>query len=294
MKGNGSFSKNKIFRNPLMRFILVILAATIMAFNINSFVYAGDLYPGGFTGLSLLILEIFARFLGIELPYVIVNTLLNSIPALISFKFIGHRFTLYSGLMIVLSGFFTDLMPHIPITDDVLLAAVFGGLFNASAITLCLLAGATSGGTDFVAIYFSQKYGRDVWNYIFGFNVLILCVAGILFGWESALYSIIFQYTTTQALKGMYRRYQQVTLLIVTDNPQLAYQVIKEETNHDATEICATGCYKRSAKTILYSVISADEANLVQIKLKEADPGAFVNIIKSYKIQGRFYSSPRD
>ena len=117
-----------LFRRPFVRLLLVILASIVMAVNLNTFVHAGGLYPGGFTGLSLLILEIFHRFLGIQLPYVLVNTLLNSIPAIISFRFIGHRFTIYSGLMILLSGFLTDLIPVGPMTQDVLLAAVFGGL----------------------------------------------------------------------------------------------------------------------------------------------------------------------
>ena len=286
--------RTSLFHRPIVRLLLVVVASLLMAVNLNTFVHAGGLYPGGFTGLSLLILEIFSRFFGIQLPYVLVNTLLNSIPAIISFKFIGRRFTIYSGLMILLSGFLTDLIPVGPMTQDVLLAAVFGGLLNACAVTLCLVAGATSGGTDFVAIYFSQKYGRDVWNYILAFNVVVLSVAGILFGWDKALYSIIFQYTSTQALRGMYLRYQQVTLLIVTDNPQVAYQLIRDETNHDATEITGTGCYQRSQKTILYSVISADEAHHVRSRLKELDPTAFVNIIKSHKIQGRFYNPPRD
>lgn len=291
---DATLKKKPLFRRPVVRLLLVVLASLLMAVNLNTFVHAGGLYPGGFTGLSLLILEISSRFFHVQIPYVVVNTLLNAVPAIISLKFIGRRFTLYSGLMIVLSGFLTDVIPVGPMTQDILLAAVFGGLLNACAVTLCLVAGATSGGTDFVAIYFSQKYGRDVWNFILAFNVVVLCVAGILFGWDKALYSIIFQYTSTQALRGMYRRYQQVTLLIVTDNPAVAYQVIRDETNHDATEIAGTGCYQRSEKTILYSVISADEAHLVRAKLKELDPTAFVNVIKSYKIQGRFYNPPKD
>ena len=287
-------NKALLVHHPLVRLFLIIAASVLMAINLKTFVHAGGLYPGGFTGLSLLIIEIFSRFFGIQIPFVVINTLLNSVPAFVSFKFIGRRFTLYSGLMILLSGILTDLIPVGPMTQDVLLSAVFGGLLNACAVTLCLVAGATSGGTDFVAIYFSQKYGRDVWNYLLIFNILVLCAAGILFGWDKALYSIIFQYTSTQALRGMYRRYQQVTLLIVTDKPQVAYKIIRDETNHDATEIEGTGCYQRSKKTILYSVISADEAHNVRAKIREVDPDAFVNVIKSHKIQGRFYNPPRD
>ena len=57
--------------------------------------------------------------------------------------------------------------------------------------------GATSGGTDFIAIFFSERKGIDTWNYIFIGNVAILVIAGLLFGWEKSLYSIIFQFTST-------------------------------------------------------------------------------------------------
>ena len=56
--------------------------------------------------------------------------------------------------MIVVSGILTDMVPAWPVTEDILLIAIFGGLINALAISLCLFANATSGGTDFIAIFF--------------------------------------------------------------------------------------------------------------------------------------------
>lgn len=93
--------------------------------------------------------------------------------------------------MIVVSGILTDIVPSFPMTQDILLISIFGGLINALAISLCLFANATSGGTDFIAIFLSEKYGIDSWNYIFAGNVVILGIAGALFGWDKALYSII-------------------------------------------------------------------------------------------------------
>ena len=69
-------------------------------------------------------------------------------------------------------------------TSDILLTSVFGGLLNACAIALCLIAGATSGGTDFIAIFIAQKYNKDAWNYILAFNLVILSSVGFLFGWD--------------------------------------------------------------------------------------------------------------
>ena len=92
-----------------------------------------------------------------------------------------------------------DLFPDITITYDTLLIAIFGGIINGAAISLSLIAGASAGGTDFISIYFSEKRGIDAWNYIFMANVVILMTAGVLFGFDRALYSIIFQFCTTQA-----------------------------------------------------------------------------------------------
>ena len=137
-------------------------------------------------GLTLLLQAIFSRFLGVELPFTLINLLLNSVPIVISFLFIGKKFTLFSCVTIVLSSVLTDTLPGYPLTNDPLLISVFGGIINALGISLCLFAEATSGGTDFIAIFMAERYNRDVWNFIFAGNVVILMTAGLLFGWDKA------------------------------------------------------------------------------------------------------------
>lgn len=177
--------------DTLRRTCLILAGSLIMAVNLKSFVRTGGLIPGGFNGLTRLIQEISALLWHWEPPFSVINFILNAIPAIISFKFIGKKFTGYSCLMIVVSGILTDIVPSFPMTQDILLISIFGGLINALAISLCLFANATSGGTDFIAIFLSEKYGIDSWNYIFAGNVVILGIAGALFGWDKALYSII-------------------------------------------------------------------------------------------------------
>ena len=80
------------------RILVIVLASALMAFNIKSFVRTGGLYPGGATGLTLLIQRSFELFFQIEIPYTIVNVILNIIPIYIGFRFIGKKFTLYSCL----------------------------------------------------------------------------------------------------------------------------------------------------------------------------------------------------
>ncbi len=281
-------------KSDLQRVMLVLLGALVMALNIKIFVRAGDMFPGGFTGLTLLIQRTAARYFQIALPYTLINLLLNAFPAAISFKYIGKRFTLYSGLMIVATSVLTDLLPSLEVTSDPLLISVFGGIINGCAISLCLSASATSGGTDFIAIYFSEKKGIDTWNYVLAGNVAMLVVAGLLFGWEKSLYSIIFQFVSTQVLHALYKRYQKQTLLIITDHPDEVYRIIRDNTHHDATHFMGIGCYEGKEKHMLYSVISAEETSRTIEGIREVDPKAFINCIGTEHITGRFYSSPHD
>jgi uncharacterized membrane-anchored protein YitT (DUF2179 family) len=231
-------------------------------------------------------------------PFSIILYILNAVPAVFCFKFIGQKFTLYSCLMILVSGLLTDWMPSMFIDflqlHDTLLSAVFGGLLNGFATSLCLYADATSGGTDFIAIFISEKYRKDAWKYIFAGNCVILAIAGYMFTLDKALYSIIFQYVTTVALSSLYRGYQQKTLLIITNKPDEIYRLIREQTNHDATSFKGIGHYKMAERVLLYSVVAANEVDDLVAGIKQIDAGAFINVVKTETLNGRFYLRPKD
>ncbi|MDR2485746.1 MAG: YitT family protein [Treponema sp.] len=282
----------------LKRLLLVLIGAVLMAFNLKTFINAGELIPGGFTGLTLLIQEVCLRYGGFRIPFSVTLYLLNAVPAIICFKVIGKKFTLYSCLMILVCGILTDWMPSMFIDfiqlHDTLLSSVFGGILNAVSIALCLFAGATSGGTDFIAIFISEKYRKDAWGYIFVGNCIILGIAGYLFSLDKALYSIIFQFTTTAALSALYRGYQQRTLLIITNNPEAIYTLIREKTNHGATSFKGFGYYEKKDRVLLYSVVSADEVSDLIIGIHRIDPAAFINVIKTEQINGLFFHRRKD
>jgi uncharacterized membrane-anchored protein YitT (DUF2179 family) len=282
----------------LKRLALIVLGAVLMAFNLNTFVRAGGLIPGGFAGLTLLIQEICLRFGNFRIPFSVILYALNAVPALICYKFIGKKFALYSILMIVLSGLLTDFMPAMFIerlqVHDTLLSSVFGGILNAVSISLCLYAGATSGGTDFIAIFISEKYRRDAWNYIFAGNCVILVAAALLFTLDKALYSIIFQFATTVVLSSLYRGYQQRTLFIITSKPDGVYALIREKTNHGATSFTGYGFYEKKDRVLLYSIVAADEVDVLMRAIKILDASAFINVIRTEQLNGRFFQRPKD
>lgn len=281
-------------REDVKRIVIICLASMLMAVNIKSFVRTGGLYPGGATGLSILIQRAVQMLFHVEVPYSPVNILLNSVPVYIGFRYIGKKFTLYSCLTIVLTSVFTDILPAYTITYDTLLISVFGGIINGLAISICLLMNATTGGTDFIAIYLSEKKGVDSFHIVLALNVVILAVAGLLFGWDKALYSIIFQFASTQVLHALYKKYQQQTLFVVTNKPQEVSDAIAKESNHGATILEGEGSYGHCERQVVYSVVSSAECKRVIRAVKEADPQAFINAIRTEQLSGRFYQKPTE
>ena len=284
--------KNHIL-NPLFQFLAVTFGAVLFAINLRTFIPAGGLYPSGFSGIAILIQRVCAKFFALDIPFTALYIPINLIPIYIGFKYIGKRFTLYSLYVITLTSILTDTIPKFMITDDMLLISVFGGILNGLAVVVTLLAGASGGGMDFISIFMSERKGKDAWNLILLTNSVILLTAGFLFGFEKALYSIIFQYCNTQIIKFFYKRYQKHTLLIITDKTQEIYEQIRIVTHHDATLFVGTGCYEGTERKMLYSVVSSDQVSTVINIIKEIDPKAFINSLKTEELSGRFYKQKK-
>ena len=287
--------KNGPLREAGLRMLVIMVYSVIVALNFKSFVQAGDLFPGGFTGLTRLLQRCAQEYWHITLPFAPLNLLFNAIPAAVSLKLIGILFTMYSCLAIVFSSFFTDMIPAVPVTEDILLICVFGGLVNGFAISLCLQVRITSGGTDFIAIALAERKNINAWNYIFCGNVVMLMVAGALFGWDRALYSIIFQFASTQVVRMMDPDGRRMTLFIVTGREKAGGVCAQiQDTRHTATLIEGVGLYNGEPCVMIYSVVGSNQLRRLTRKVKQADPQAFVNVIRTEKLMGNFYRDPRD
>ncbi len=285
---------NQKIKTTIIRILVITIAAFGYAANVNTFVNTGDLIPGGAAGLTILLQRAAEAFLSLHIPYTVLNLAINAIPVYIGFRYIGKKFTLYSCYMIIMTGIFTDLLPSYVVTYDILLISIFGGIINGVCISLCLMVDATSGGTDFISIYFSQKTGSDSFNLVLAYNVVVIGLGGLIFGWDIALYSIIYQYASTQMIHLLYKKYQQHTLFIVTNKAAAVCQAISNISHHGATIMRGEGSYEHQERQLVYSVVSSNESQKVISAIKEVDPSAFINAIKTEQLTGRFYHQPKD
>lgn len=290
-KNRKKLGDNKHFRDGAALF-LILLGSVMVAVNLNTFVEQGELVPGGFSGLAKLIQRIGTTFFGVKISFTLLNVVFNAIPVTFAYRIVGKKFTVLSCISLLTVSILVDRLPVFPVTGDILLISVFGGILNGLGMSLILNHRACGGGTDFIAMCLSTKYKISTFNYMLLFSAVVILISGILFGMDKALYSIIFQFCNTQVINTLYKKYKKKTLLIVTDNPAAVSADLLEITNHSSTILKGVGSYSSHKKYILYTVLTDIDVKRMKKRIREAYPDTFVNVINSSDVMGNFYIQP--
>ena len=151
--------KNDRRMKLLKTLICVIIAAFLQAFVIIVFIRPSNLLSSGFTGVAILIEKITSTYLNVSFDTSLGMILLNVPVAIICYKNISPKFTFFSLLEVFLASFFLKIVNIEPIFNDLLLNVVFGGFIYGLGVSIALKGNASTGGTDFIALYISNKKG---------------------------------------------------------------------------------------------------------------------------------------
>ncbi len=292
----GKYIKNNRKLAHIMTVIAVFISALIQTFVIQAFIQPADLLSSGFTGIAILIDKISTAFFGHSISISFLLIALNLPVALLCYKAISKRFVFYSLLQVFFSSTFLKVLSFEPFfeANDDILNVVFGGFLYGICIVLALKGRASTGGTDFIALYVSNKKGRSIWNYVFIFNVILLCIFGVLFGWSEAGYSILFQYVTTRTISTFHQRYVRVTLQMTTSKPEEVIEAYIKNFRHGLSCVDAIGGYSKKKVTVIHTVVSSYEVPDIVETMKMVDPYIIINSFKTEQFYGRFYQAPID
>lgn len=284
MRNSGEFMLNQHMKSLM----LVIISALLSAIAVQGFVESAHLYPAGFLGISVLITRLTEKYFSLHLSFNIINLLLNIASVMLVRKVAGKKFIFFSVLQFVLVSLFIEFIPQFSLVDDPMLLCIFGGILAGISCLLALQAGASSGGTDFIAIYYSHKYRKAVWNQIMILNIGVLLIAGANFGFYDAFYSIIYQFAVTFIINSFHDRYQLVSVRLITSKPNEISKLIFKMTDHGATELYAKGAYTRNRKSMLILVCNTFEVQSLAQEAQEIDPDIFITVSKTERIIGNY------
>lgn len=282
--------KNKVSR-LILSITMIVASSFLQVYVIKVFMNPCNLLSSGFTGVAILINKITNLF-GIQFSISLGILLLNVPAALLCFKSVSKRFVFLSCLQFTLTSIFLKTLTFEPFFDDRTLNVLFGGFLYGLCTVLALKSGGSTGGTDFISLYISNKIQKSTWNYVFLFNCSMLIIFGLFFGWVNAGYSIVFQLISTRTISNFHHRYAQVTIEVTTDDPDTITNVFIKNCKHGMSVVQAYGAYSKETFYICKSVISSYEESDIIESIKEVKPNVIINTYKTDNFYGNFYWKP--
>lgn len=273
--------------------VKIVLSALLQCFVMQVFMDPCNLISGGFTGIALFISRI-AAMIGMNLPVSLLIILLNAPVAIFCYRTISKRFALLSILQFFLVSIFLEIFSFAPFFYDVTVNLLFGGILWGLSCAMALSAGGSTGGTDFIAQYVSNKIHKSIFDYVFYFNCAMYVAYGFSFGWIYCAYSIIFQFLSTMMINRNYKRYQRVTMEITCSDPKPVIAAFMKTVRHGMSVIECTGAYHGQKFYICKSVVSSFEVPEICEAVQSADPHVLINVFRSLSFYGNFYQKPLD
>lgn len=271
------------------RIFVVIIGALLNALALNFFLIGADVYASGFTGMAQLLSTVFSDYFGIDAISTGILLLLLNIPvAILGWFKVGRYFTIYSFISVAFTTFFLEIIPIVSFSNDIMLNAVFGGVIGGIGIGISLKWGASTGGSDIVAMVLSRMKDRPIGSYLMIINGIIIVLAGYLNEPENALYTLLALYVTTRVIDALHTRHEKVTAMIVTKKTDELQQAIHDTMVRGITILPARGAYSKEDKSMLVLVITRYELYDLERIIHEVDPHAFTNVVQTTGIFGFF------
>lgn len=272
----------RFLKEHLFPIIMLIIGAASAGFSIECFLIPNTILDGGVTGISMMINYIS----GIALSILIV--VINIPFFIIGFKALGKRF-LFRGLFSTGAfAMFLEVFKGVDtVTNSELLAVVFGGVLLGVGVGLVLRYGGCLDGTEIAAMLLSRKVSVSTGGIIFMINIFIYITAGLLFGWDRALLSLLTYFITFKIIDLVEQGMEQArAAMIITEHAAELADSIYKKLGRTCTFINAEGLVSGSGKTVLYCVITRVEINELKRIINESDVSAFVTISEVSEILG--------
>lgn len=276
-------------KSTIRRGIVIVFYAVLAAIGVNMFLAPASIFSGGVTGLSQLLSSVGLDFFNINVSIATWVLILNLPLVILSWLKLGKKFTIYTILAVTLSSFFMKIIPMVEITNNQILAAVFGGVLTGAGVGLCLREGFSTGGTDIIVLVVQKLTGKSVGKVGLLLNGAIVVAAGLVYGWEQSLYSLIAIYAMTQVMDIFFIQQHKLTVTIYTrKGEEIAKNLLANNLRGVTIGKGFLGGYTKEELDSVITVISKHELLFIKKAVEEVDNEAFVNVQPTVDVIGNF------
>ncbi|MEM5570677.1 YitT family protein [Aliarcobacter butzleri] len=272
----------------LKQYIFIVLGSLFMAFGTVSFLSPNQIITGGGVGISLLLHALFPQItLGIFMAIV-------SIPFLImSYIFFGKYYLFKTFIVVILLSTFTDVLKEVlhvkSMTNDILLAAIFGGIFIGLGVGFVIKGRASTGSTSVVGEIVAKKTKYKAAEVLLAIDATIMFASVFVYNdINKSLYSMISVYVGIRVIDMILTgRPSKKIVNIVSNNVEVLKEQIRERIEEHGTILTGIGLHQGQNKTIIYVTVEASKIDLLKNLITKYDPDAFMIITEASEFLGR-------
>ena len=272
--------KNKI----LKKLFFIVLGNLLCAIAFNAFFIPSQLLSGGVGGIALML-----RYLW-NLPTGITVFIINIPIFILGVKMVDREFIIYAFIsMVVFSTLLTvtNGISRYFIIDDIILAAIFGGVLNGVGMGLMFKKRTCQGGLDIIATIMKQKRNLNISTGLMILNTTIVSLSSILFGFTSAMYTIIAMYVGYQVVDKVQMGFNvRKNVFIVSDKSEELSSQILTNLHRGVTLLEGTGAYTKQGKKVIYCIVTSSEVVKLKALVDRIDPAAFLTINDIVEVRG--------
>lgn len=276
----------KLKRN-LFEYTIITLSTLLLVIGVYIFKFPNNFSFGGVTGLAVVIGEV------TPMTPSTITFIINTVLLVVGFIFLGRDFGVKTVYVTILTSVGLSVMEYLvplsgPVTNDPLLELIFATLLPAFATGVLFNIGASSGGTDIIAMIMKKYTSFNIGTALFISDVLICASSFFVFGMETGLLS-----TLGLILKSLVvdKVIESINLSkyfnVICDNPNPICDFITKELNRSATICYAEGAYTKNRKAVIFTALKRGEALQLRNYVKEIEPNAFILISNTSEIIGK-------
>ena len=280
--------RKRSLEHKLKQYAGVSLGCLIASCSINLFLVPSHLLTGGATGIAIIFYYLAGLPIGLQ-------TFLYNIPLLIAaWKLMGREYTIDIIIGTAIFSFCLDatrfLNAYAPL-DDVMLAAIFGGVFNGIGYGIVFRMDGSTGGFDIIGAIVKKFYALHMGGVIFAFNCMIMVVAGFLFGVAPAMFTLIMMFinatVTDKVIAGFNSR---KAVLIVSEKAEQIAEDIILELGRGVTFLHGQGAFTHKERDVVFVAVTLTQVAKIKFITNDIDPNAFMIIMSASEVMGKGFS----
>ena len=282
-----------LFNWKLEDVVKVIIGSVMFAYAVNVFIVPNNLYTGGVLGIAQLIRSIIIDVFKFNITYDfsgILYYLINIPLFFIAYKYISKTFFVRTIFAVTIQSLMLSLIPTNPLLDDMIVNILVGGIIGGAGIGIVLSSGASTGGSDIIGLALAKVNNNfSVGKLGMILNVIIYTIAGIMYGVEIMIYSIIYCVCESLTIDQMHdQNICSTAFIFCKKNPKKLNEFIKEDLGRDFTYWDAKGGYDDSRTYIIYTALTKYELLRLERYMRSYDDHAFMVKSEGVGIKGEF------